>query len=152
MDVMDEVGSISREVYEAKKKADNEDKLVPKGKWEGTVFTYNLIEEDERTPNDLRGKRVYSVGIVFYDCPEFGQKKTGFFKMTPDELLNASGKKNGKYASAIDLVGSLEAFDTPFTEALEQAKVTRLKYSVGQYTPEDKPDTTYCFLRGVSAL
>ena len=84
MDVMDEVGSISREVYEAKKKADNEDKLVPKGKWEGTVFTYNLIEEDERTPNDLRGKRVYSVGIVFYDCPEYGQKKTGFFKMTPD--------------------------------------------------------------------
>jgi hypothetical protein len=151
MNLMDEVGSISRETFEAKKKADQEDKLVPKGKWEGVVFSYNLVEENEKTPQEMVGKRLYSVGVKFYDCPEFGQTKSGFFKMTPDEVLSEKGKPVGKYATAIDLVGALDAFDVPFTEALEQAKVTRLRYQVNHFKPEDK-DVTYCFLRGVSAL
>jgi hypothetical protein len=149
MNLMDEVGSISREVVEAKKKADSEEKMVPKGKWEGTVFTYNLVEENEKTPLELKGKRLYSVGIIMYDCPEYGKKKSGFFKMTPDEVLNVDGKPVGKYGTAIDLIGALEAFDMPFTDALELAKVTRLKYSVQHFTPEDK-DVTYCYLRGVT--
>jgi hypothetical protein len=151
MNLMDEVGSISRETFEAKKKEDKENNLVPKGKWEGVVFTYNLIEENEKTAQELIGKRVYSVGIKFFDCPEFGKAKTGFFKMTPDEVLTDKGGKSGKYATAIDLVGALDAFDVPFTEALEQAKVTRLRYQVNQFKPEDK-DVTYCFLRGVSVI
>lgn len=151
MNLMDEVGSISREAFVAKKKADAEDKLVPKGKWEGVVFSYNLVEEGENTPQELRGKRLYSVGIRFFDCPEFGSSKSGFFKMTPDETLNEKGKPIGKYGTAVDLVGALDAFDMPFTDALEQAKVTRLKYNVQQFTPEDK-DVTYCFLRGISAV
>ena len=151
MNIMDEVSSISKATVDAKRKADAEDKLVPKGKWEGTVFTYNIVEENENTPVEFRGKTLYSVGIKFYDCPEPGQVKSGFFKMTPDEVLNAKGRPVGKHATAIDLVGALDAFDIPFTEVLEQAKVVRLSYSIAQFTPEDK-DVTYCFLRGVSRV
>lgn len=151
MDLMEEVGSISREVCAAKKKEDKENKLVPKGKWEGLVFTYNLVEENENTSQDLKGKRLYSVGIKFFDCPEYGKTKTGFFKMTPDELLNERGNKAGKYATAVDFVDALGAFDAPFPEALELGKVTRLKYDVYHFTPKDK-DVTYCLLRSVAAL
>ena len=151
MDLMEEVGSISKEVFEAKQKADAEDKLTPKGKWEGVVFTYNLVEETDKTPLELKGKRLYSVGIKFFDCPEFGGVKSGFFKMTPDETLSEKGKPIGKYGTAVDLVGALDAFGMPFTEVLEQAKVTRLKYNVQHFKPEDK-DVTYCFLRGVSKV
>lgn len=150
-DVMEEVGSISREVYDAKKKEDAEEKLVPAGTWEGQVFSWNLVEETDRTPNDLRGKRLYSVGIRFFDCPEYGKSKSGFFKVTPDELLTETGKKQGKYKAAIDFVGALDMFDQPFTEVLEQAKVTRLKYRIMHFTPEDK-DVTYNILKEVKAL
>lgn len=151
MNVLEEVGSISREVFEAKKKEDLEDRLIPPGTWEGQVFTWNLQVEDERTPRELQGKRVFSIGITFFDCPEYGKKKSAFFKITPDELLTETGKKQGKYKAAIDLVGALDMFDRPFTDVLEQAKVTRLKYRITQFKPEDK-DVTYNILKAVTVL
>ena len=151
MDVLEEVGSISRETVEMKKREDAEEKLVPAGTWEGLVFSWNRVEETDRTPNDLRGKRLYSIGITFFDCPEYGKKKTGWFKVTPDELLTETGKKQGKYKAAIDLVGALDMYDQPFTDVLEQAKVTRLRYKITQFTPEDK-DVTYNILKEVKGL
>lgn len=151
MNIMDEVGSISREVFEMKKKEDAEDKLVPEGTWDGQVFSWNLVEENDRTPEEFRGKLLYSVGIIFYDCPEMGKKKSAFFKFTPDEVLTATGKKNGKYKVAIDLVGALDMFDVPFPEVLEQAKVSRLRYKVSHFTPEGK-DVTYNVLKAVRGL
>src|SRR5690348_1150647 len=127
MDVMDEVGSISQEAYEAKKKADAEEKVIPRGHYEGVVFTYNLQEPSERTPHELLGKKVYSVGLK---VDVEGRQKTTFVKMTPDELLNADGKPVAKYGAAIDLAGTLGMCGQAFTDVLEQAKVQRARYNI----------------------
>lgn len=148
MDIMEEVGSISQEAYEAKKKSDAEDKVIPRGFYEGVVFTYNLQEPNEKTPPELMGKKLYSVGLL---VEVEGKRRSTFVKMTPDELLNESGKPVAKYGAAIDLAGTLGMCGSPFTDVLEQAKVQRARYNIQVwYKDEERTTPGGNWVKGVS--
>ena len=152
MDVMEEVDRISLEAINEQTKAEKEDKVIPKGKYEGVVFSWNKVEESEKKEGDpFLGVPLYKAGITFYDCPEYGKKKTGWFKFTTSKVLGESGRPKTAYTTAVGLTKVMGLADAPFTEVLEQAKVTRAKYNVGAFTPEGK-DETYNFLQGVSAV
>jgi hypothetical protein len=152
MDVMEEVGSVSQEAFEARKKAVAEEKVIPRGYYEGVVFTYNIQEPTERTPFELIGKKVYSIGLRL---DVNGTSRTAFVKMTPDELFKADGKTpKPKYGSAIDLAGLFGMINAPFTDVLEQAKVQRARYNIQVwYKQEDteRKDPQGNWVKDVSA-
>ena len=152
MNIMEEVDIISSEAIAEQEKAEKEGKVIPKGKYEGLIFSWNLVPEaDKRDGDAFQGVPLYKAGIVLYDCPEYGKKKTGWFKFTTSKVLGESGKPKTAYTTAVGLTKAMNMPDVSFTEVLEQAKVTRAKYDVGAFTPEGK-DETYNFLRSVQAL
>jgi hypothetical protein len=148
---MEEVKGVSTEAFLARQKEKAEEKVVPPGTWEGLVFSYNLIEQNEKTPIDWRDKQMYNVGIRFYDCPAYGESKSAWFKLTPDLLLTEKGKKSNKYNVAVDMAGFTGTCGESFETTLEQAKVTRLKYRISNFKPENK-DEVYNVLNEVKAL
>jgi len=152
MDLMEEVDRISMEAVEEQTKAEREEKIIPKGKYEGVVFSWNKVEESDKREGDaFVGVPLYKAGVVLYDCPEYGKKKTGWFKFTTQKVLGDTGRPKTAYTTAVGLTKAMGMADAPFPEVLEQAKVTRAKYDVGAFTPEGKEET-YNFLRSVSAL
>lgn len=152
MDIMEEVDRISLEAIEEQTQAEKAEKVIPKGKYEGVVFTWNKVEESEKREGDpFANVPLYKAGITFFDCPEYGKKKTGWFKFTTSKVLGESGRPKTAYTTAVGLTKAMGLADAPFTEVLEQAKVTRAQYSVGAFQPEGKEET-YNFLNGVSAL
>lgn len=152
MNVMEEVDRISSEAVEEQTKAEREEKVIPKGKYEGLVFSWNKVEESEKREGDkFAGVPLYKAGIVLYDCPEYGKKKTGWFKFTTAKVLGDTGRPKTAYTTAVGLTKAMEMADVPFTDVLEQAKVVRARYDVGAFTPEGK-DETYNFLRSVTAI
>lgn len=151
MDLLEEIDKISSEAVGEQDKAEREEKLVPVGKWPGTVFTWNKVEEsDKREGDEFAGVPLYKAGITFYDCPEVGKKKTGWFKFTTHKVLNDKGNPKTAYKTAVSMTKALDMADSPFADVLEQAKVTSLVFDVAQFTPEGK-DITYNYLRGVKA-
>lgn len=152
MDLMEEVDRISMEAVEEQTKAEREEKVIPKGKYEGVIFSWNKVEESDKREGDaFVGVPLYKAGVVLYDCPEYGKKKTGWFKFTTQKILGDTGRPKTAYTTAVGLTKAMGMADAPFPEVLEQAKVTRAKYDVGAFTPEGKEET-YNFLRSVSAL
>lgn len=152
MDIMEEVDRISMEAVEEQTKAEREEKVIPRGKYEGVIFSWNKVEESDKREGDaFAGVPLYKVGVVLYDCPEYGKKKTGWFKFTTHKVLGDTGRPKTAYTTAVGLTKAMGMADAPFPEVLEQAKVTRAKYDVGAFTPEGKEET-YNFLRSVSAL
>ena len=151
MDVMEEVDVIPVEEVEAQLKAEREEKIVPQGTYEGTVISYTKVEESEKSENNqFKGVPLYNVGIMFYDCPEFGKKKSGWFKFTPAKVLGPSGKPKTAYTTLVGLIKATDKVGQPVADAFEQAKVSRCKYRVGVF---ESPETgeKYNFLRSVSA-
>lgn len=152
MDVMEEVDVISLEEVEAQLKAEAEEKIIPKGTYEGTVYSYNKVEESEKGDNNqFKGVPLYNVGIKFYNCPEMGKAKTGWFKFTPSKVLGPSGKPKTAYTTLIGLVKAMNTIGQPVADAFEQAKVTRFKVRVDVFESPDT-GTKYNFLRSVSAV
>lgn len=151
MDLMEEVDAISLEAIEEQQKQEQEDRVIPKGSYEGLVISWSKVEESEKREGDqFAGVPLYKVGITFYDCPEYDKRKTGWFKFTTSKVLGDSGRPKTAYTTAVNLVKALQMPDVPFSEVLEQAKVTRVKYRVGLFESED--EKKYNFLQGVSAV
>ncbi len=149
VDMMGEVDIVTSEQIEEQARIEKEANLVPEGNWEGCVISYNKVAEEEKGENDsLKGVPKYRVGMILYDCPEVGKKKTAFFNMTTTKVVNDNGRPRVAYTSALGLVKAMGKEGQPFTEALEQAKVTRAKYKVAQFTPEG--GETMNFLKAVS--
>src|SRR6187549_279670 len=141
MDVMESVGAISQEARDARKKAVAEEYVIPRGFYEGLVYTYNIQEPGEFTPPELIGKTVFSVGLRL-DVD--GKTRSTFVKMTPDELFKDDGKTPvAKYGAAIDLaeVMGLDVH-VPFNEVLEQAKVVRARYNIQVWYKKDSNGNT----------
>ena len=151
INVMGEVDTITSEQIAEQDKADKEAQLVPQGTFEGLVVTWSKLEEHEKGENNqFKGIPQYRVGIRFFDCPENGKSKSGFFNMTPQKIVNENGRPKAAYTSMVGLVKAMHMEGKPVTEALEQGKVTRAKYRVGQFeTPEGN---TVNFLRSVSTV
>lgn len=151
MDVMEEVDIISAEAVKEQEIQEQEDRVIPAGKYEGLVISWNKVEEDQKGQDQtFQGVPLYKAGIKFFDCPEYGKNKTGWFKFTTAKVLGESGKPKTAYTTAVGLVKATGLADTAFSEVLEQCKVTRVRYDVGLFeTPEGKK---YNFLRGVKAL
>lgn len=150
VNVLGEVDIISGEQIAEQEKAEKEANLVAEGTWEGQVISWNKRDESEKGDNSpYKGVPEYRVGLMFYDCPEAGKKKTGFFTMTTHKVLNDSGRPRAAYTTAVGLVKAMHMEGQPFQDVLEQAKVTRVKYKVGQFTPQD--GNTMNFLKAVSA-
>lgn len=151
MDVMEEVDIISAEAIKEEEVREQEDRVIPAGKYEGLVFTYNKVEEsDKGSDPTFQGVPLYKAGIKFFDCPEYGKTKTGWFKFTTSKVVGDNGRPKTAYTTAVALVKATGLVDTAFTEVLEQCKVTRVRYDVGMFeSPEGKK---YNFLRGVKAL
>lgn len=151
MDLMEEVDAISLEAIEEQQKQEMEDRVIPKGSYEGLVISWSKVEESEKREGDqFAGVPLYKVGITFYDCPEYDKRKTGWFKFTTAKVVGDSGRPKTAYTTAVNLVKTLQMPDVPFSEVLEQAKVTRVKYRVGLFESED--GKKYNFLQGVSAV
>lgn len=152
VDVMNEVDIITQDQIEEQTKQEQEDKLIPEGHWEGQVFSWNKVEESEKGEmSPYKGVSLYSVGIMFYDCPEIGKKKSGWFKMTPNKLTNPeTGRPKVAYTSLVGLTKVLNCGGKTVAETLEQAKVSRAKFKVRMFeTPEGNKVN---FLGGVSAV
>ena len=151
MDLMEEVDAISLDAIVEQQKQEEEDRVIPKGTYEGLVISWVKVEESEKQETDqFKNVPLYRVGITFYDCPEYEKKKTGWFKFTTSKILGDSGRPKTAYTTAVNMVKALEMPDVPFADVLEQAKVTRLKYRVGLFeSPEGKK---YNFLQGVSVI
>lgn len=151
MDLMEEVDAISLEAIEEQQKQEMEDRVIPKGSYEGLVISWSKVEESEKREGDqFAGVPLYKVGITFYDCPEYDKRKTGWFKFTTAKVVGDSGRPKTAYTTAVNLVKALQMPDVPFSEVLEQAKVTRVKYRVGLFESEE--GKKYNFLQGVSAV
>ena len=151
MDLMEEVDIISAEAIKEQEKQEAEDRVIPAGKYEGLVVSWNKVEEaDKGKDQTFQGVPLYKAMIKFFDCPEYGKSKTGFFKFTTAKVLGESGSPKTAYTTAVGLVKATGLADTAFTEVLEQAKVSRVRYNVGLFeSPEGKK---YNFLRNVKAL
>lgn len=142
---------ITSEQVEEQVKAEKEAMLVPEGTWEGQVISWSKVEEHEKGENNqFKGVSLYRVGVKFYDCPEGGKSKQGFFNMTPQKVTNENGKPKTAYTTLVGLVKALKMEGTAIPEVLEQAKVTRAKYRVGQFTPQD--GSAMNFLKAVSPV
>lgn len=151
MELMEEVGMISADAIKEQERQEAEDRVIPTGKYEGLVVSWNRVEEaDKGQDMTFRGVPLYKAMIKFFDCPEYGKSKHGFFKFTTEKVLGDSGRPKTAYTTAVGLVKATGLADIAFTEVLEQAKVTRVRYDVGLFeSPEGKK---YNFLRGVKAL
>lgn len=143
MDVMDEVDTISKEMDQADTKAEKAAKVIEEGTYEGTVFTWNKVEEDKKSPNSSYvGIPQYKIGVRLYDCPTLGETKTGWFSITTHKLLNDKGNPKSAYKACKGLLKAFGMLDSPLPDALEQAKVTRLRYRVGAFTSDrEDPET-----------
>ena len=151
MNIMDDVDIISAEAIAEQEKQEAEDRVIPAGKYEGLVMSWNKVEEAEKGQDmTFRDVPLYKAMIKFFDCPEYGKSKVGFFKFTTAKVLGESGRPKTAYTTAVGLVKATGLADTAFTEVLEQAKVTRVRYDVGLF--ESAEGKKYNFLRGVKAL
>lgn len=151
MDIMEEVDIISAEAIKEQEIQEAEDRVIPAGKYEGLIVSWNKVEESDKGQDQtFQGVPLYKAMIKFFDCPEYGKSKVGFFKFTTAKVLGESGRPKTAYTTAVGLVKATGLADTAFTEVLEQAKVTRVRYNVGLFeSPEGKK---YNFLRDVKAL
>lgn len=151
MNLMDEVDIISAEAIKEQEIQEAEDRVIPAGRYEGLVVSWNKVgDADKGQDQTFQGVPLYKAMIKFFDCPEYGKSKAGFFKFTTAKVLGESGRPKTAYTTAVGLVKATGLADTAFTEVLEQAKVTRVRYNVGLFeSPEGKK---YNFLRDVKAL
>lgn len=151
MSLMEEVDIISAEAIKEQEIQEAEDRVIPAGRYEGLVVSWNKVEDSEKGQDQtFQGVPLYKAMIKFFDCPEYGKSKVGFFKFTTAKVLGESGRPKTAYTTAVGLVKATGLADTAFTEVLEQAKVTRVRYNVGLFeSPEGKK---YNFLRDVKAL
>ncbi len=149
VDMMGEVDIITSEQIAEQEKADQEANLIAAGSWEGCIISWNKVAEEEKGENNqFKGVPRYRVGVLMYDCPEMGKKKSGFFNMTTSKVLGEGGRPKTAYTTALGLVKAMGKEGQAFTEALEQAKVTRAKYKVAQFTTPE--GNTVNFLKAVS--
>lgn len=149
VDMMNEVDTITADAVEEQVKAEKEANVLPAGTYEGQVISWSKVPEEEKGENNqYKGVPLYRVGVMLYDCPEMGKKKTGFFNFTPAKVLNEKGRPRVAYTTLVGLVKALTMQDQPIPDALEQAKVTRLKYKVGQFVTGE--GNTINFLKAVS--
>jgi hypothetical protein len=152
MSVLEEVDVITDEAIKEESKRQAEENVIPKGTWEGLVLSWNKVDDtDLPDDNIFKGVPLYRVGVTHYDCPELGKKKTQWYKFTTVKVLGPSGRPKTAYTAAVGLCKAMGMAGAPFTEVLEQAKVTRAKYRVGEFIPEGK-DVPMNFLQGVSAV
>lgn len=151
MNLMDEVDIISAEAIKEQEIQEAEDRVIPAGRYEGLIVSWNKVEDSEKGQDQtFQGVPLYKAMIKFFDCPEYGKSKVGFFKFTTAKVLGESGRPKTAYTTAVGLVKATGLADTAFTEVLEQAKVTRVRYNVGLFeSPEGKK---YNFLRDVKVL
>lgn len=148
VDVMGEVDIITSEQVAEQDQAEKEANLIPAGTWEGQIISWTKVPEEEKgEKNGFKGVPQYRVGFKFYDCPEVGKAKTGFFNMTPHKLLGEKGKPKLAYTTLVQLIKQLRMDGQLVTEALEQAKVTRLKYKVATFETTD--GNTINFLKAI---
>jgi hypothetical protein len=151
INLMADVDVITREQVQEQVKADAEANLVAAGTWEGQVISWSKVEEQEKgEQNQFKGVSLYRVGVLFYDCPEMGKKKSQFFNFTPSKVLNESGRPKAAYTTLVGMVKALNMEGHPIPDVLEQAKVTRCKYKVGQFTTSE--GNTVNFLKAVSTV
>lgn len=149
VDIMGEVDVITSEQVSEQDQAEKEANLIPAGTWEGQVISWIKVPEEEKgEKNGFKGVPQYRVGFKFYDCPEVGKAKMGFFNMTPQKLLGEKGNPKLAYTTLVQLIKQLRMEGQPVTEALEQAKVTRLKYKVATF--ETAEGNTINFLKAVT--
>lgn len=151
MDLMEEVDIISAEAIKEQEIQEAEDRVIPAGRYEGLVVSWNKVEDtDKGQDQTFQGVPLYKAMIKFFDCPEYGKSKSGWFKFTTAKVLGDTGRPKTAYTTAVGLVKATGLADTAFTEVLEQAKVSRVRYNVGLFeSPEGKK---YNFLRDVKAL
>lgn len=151
MSLMEEVDIISAEAIKEQEIQEAEDRVIPAGRYEGLVVSWNKVEDaDKGQDQTFQGVPLYKAMIKFFDCPEYGKSKSGWFKFTTAKVLGDTGRPKTAYTTAVGLVKATGLADTAFTEVLEQAKVSRVRYNVGLFeSPEGKK---YNFLRDVKAL
>lgn len=148
---MEEVDSIARETGVEQDRLDKEARVIPKGTYEGTVFTWNKVNEGEKKEGGAYvGIPQYNVGVTLYDCPTAGEKKSGWFTMTTTRILNDKGNPKAAWKAANGMFKALDMYDQSFADVLEQAKVTRLRYNVGSF--ENDKGETVNFLGAVSTV
>lgn len=151
MELMEEVGMISVDAIKEQERQEAEDRVIPAGKYEGLIVSWNRVEESEKGQDlTFQGVPLYKAFIKFFDCPEYGKSKAGFFKFTPAKVCGDNGRPKTAYTTAVGMVKATGLADTPFTEVLEQCKVTRLRYDVGLFETEE--GKKYNFLRGVKSI
>lgn len=151
MDIMDMVDVISAEAIKEQEIQEAEDRVITAGKYEGLVISWNKVEENDKgTDVTFQGVPLYKAFIKFFDCPEYGKSRAGWFKLTTAKVVGVNGRPKTAYTAAVGLVKATGLADTAFSEVLEQAKVTRVRYDVGLFESEE--GKKYNFLRGVKAL
>lgn len=150
VDTMSEVNTITREQREQSKKEDAAARIIPEGTWEGLLFMWNKVEESEKgEKSGFHGVPQYRIGLKVFDCPEDGETASNFFNFTTVKLKGEKGRPKAAYKSCEDFLDALDMFGQPVEEALDQGKVTRLRYNVGVFEGETGPVN---FLRAVTKV
>lgn len=140
MDVMEEVGRFSAADIAAFDKEKAEENVVPKGQYEGTVFTWNEILDDKKSDSDLyKGYTVYKVGVKCYDVGEPGKTKTAWVKVSGVAVRGPNGRMKAPSAGGLQLTKAMGMPDAAITDVLDQAKVTRAVYNI-EVWEKDNPD------------
>lgn len=158
MDLMEEVGRFSASDIAAFEKEKAEENVVPKGRYEGTVFTWNEIPDDKKGDTDLyKGVPVFKVGVKCYDVGEPGKTKTAWVKVSGMKVLSEKGRLKAPSAAGLQMTKAMGMADAFITDVLDQAKVTRAQYDI-EVWEKDNPDDVATkipggnWLKGVRAL
>lgn len=158
MDIMEEVGSFSEKDFAEFEKIEAESKVVAKGVYEGTLVSWNEVEEDKKSINDAyRGYPVFRAGIRCYDYPDVGKSQIAWVKFSGVKVNGENGRLKAPSSAGLQLTKAMMMPGAPITDVLDQAKVTRAKYTIEIWekdNPEDPqkklPGGNWC--RGVKAL
>jgi len=158
MSIMEEVGRFSAQDFAEFEKVQAESKVVAKGVYEGTIVSWNEIDDATKSPNDLyKGYPIFKVGVRCYDYPEIGKSQVAWVKVSGVKVNGENGRLKTPSSAGLQLTKAMMMADALITDVLDQAKVTRARYTIEVWEKDNPDDPTkkipggnWC--KGVKAL
>ena len=112
--------------------------LTPAGTFDGVLLDYTVRVSDFAP---FEGKQMVRAHIELYDCPAgSGRTKHHYFTMTPSQGFTEGGMLRSESREAAKLAKYTGTVGASFTQALEAAKVMRLRYRITQSAAKDGYD------------
>ena len=136
IEVMESLGTMSKEDSVEIKKFN----LVPAGKYTGLLSTYKVGDpvKTEAGTSPFEGKRITRLDFILN-----GETRDyHLFVAAYPQLIKATSKAGGKYIPqecqvADQLFAALEMYGQDFTDVLNRAQETSLRFAVGISEPKD---------------